>query len=75
MEMKILKEELLDKKNEDNELYKRLVGQLELEIYPNSVFDKNNLIFFIAKEASEKISICCSKRSMNQMHPDSKALI
>lgn len=54
MEMKILKEELLDKKNEDNELYKRLVGQLELEIYPNSVFDKNNLIFFIAKEASEK---------------------
>lgn len=55
METAILRDELLTHKNSNNELiHKRILDKDELDIYPKSIQSFEGILFFIAKEKSEK---------------------
>lgn len=55
MDTLTLKEELLNQKNNGNTLItKKLIDSNQLEIYSKSIFERNGILFFIAKENNGK---------------------
>ena len=55
MDSLTLKEELLNQKKNGSTLVAKIFGDAnQLEVYPRSIFERNGILFFVAKENSDK---------------------